>query len=131
MGRTIITPPVPGIECEFCFGQGLPFGAVPAPSVASVVFTGIAKGPAWLAGDGEPPNKIYRLLQGAPCFYADAFPDTVVSLIWSAVISTLSIVFFGNPAFLAEPVEVCQLSFVNGLGGPFAKFVGGRGVVTL
>jgi len=64
-----IDPVAAGSPCPICWGTGKPFGAAGTPEEIVVNFSGINKGPNWVAGDGEPLNGEYTLPQisGYPC----------------------------------------------------------------
>jgi hypothetical protein len=67
MGTPIIPPidppDVPEGDDGLCWGLGQPFGDGPTPSIIYAKFSGILKGPNWVAARGEPLNGTYQLNQ--------------------------------------------------------------------
>lgn len=130
MGRTLITPASVGQACALCFGDGKTFGAIPTPSVVTVVFSDIEIGPAWVSGDGDPPNNSYRLRQNTPCLFQDTFDGQLLALEWLSFLSRVQLTISSGVAFLSTTSNLCILTYENQLSGGSAKFINGGCEVT-
>lgn len=125
-----VPDPVPaGDPAGICWGAGEPFGDLETPESVFVVFSGILRGPNWLAGDAEPPNGTFEVPQDpgtAEIFrLGGAFS---ISLSFGLVQTSLSGRI--NPApdlfFEADVVDQCVIKFINEVND---VYVGGSGYV--
>lgn len=129
----IIPPPldpVPaGDACTLCWGNGKAFGVGETPESITVVIQNVEKGPTWIAGDGEPPNGTFELLQNEslPCRFEFEDDDFRMFLTYVPPFAGFSAAA-KNPllqAFL-DTIPPCGTFFTNEVA---AKFINGTATI--
>ena len=114
---TIIPPPyepppvAAGSACPRCWGSGKPFGDDGPPVTLPIMFSGVNKGPNWIAGDGEPIEGVFDLPQDPfdGCNFGGIFPQfsMIVNFTTTETI-VLAYSNLGPIAFDGTESDICQ-----------------------
>lgn len=119
-------PPVAaGNQCANCWGNGEPFGVGETPESITVVIQDVEKGPAWMPGNGEPPNGTFILEQSpvVACWFNFVNVDYSMTLRFFPALTRFNVT--------QMPIAVLSFNSVTGPcdttheNGVIAQFIGG------
>lgn len=111
-----VDPVAAGDACMICWGTDKPFGDGDTPESITVNFSGVQKGPDWLAGDGEPIEGEFELTQdpGNACTFNGGAPDFLIICDFTAVNTEVTVLSALGPiAFLSQGSGPCETLVFN------------------